>query len=449
MRGIYAIMAFLLLLAAATPARGGEKLILGLPQLIRMAIEKSPEIAETKSGIAGARSQLAQAEAAYYPQLDTTALLGPVNNTRRPAVAGTRIIDPSADLSVGVFGRMDLTLTQPLYTFGKISNRREAAARGVAASEAQLPRKKSIIALRIKELYYGLVLARAGVEAARDAAGYFDEARRRMKRLLELDSPNVLESDLLRIDAYTADTVRGRAVAEKGVNTAYFALKSFIGLPEGVDFEPADRMLGVGAENLGDLADHIRDSLSGRPELKQLEHALQAQKSSVEGAVSDTYPSFFAAVAGSFAGAPGRQAFHNPYFPDQFNHVTGGIVGGMKWHFDFGIARARIEKERADYEKLLHAKATAELGIPIEVAQRYYEAREWRTAVGAYELAVSSARKWIVAALTNFDMGVGTADDLLRSIERYGQSRGKYLEALFEYNMSLARLDYAMGVQRW
>jgi len=441
--GIIALFAAVSLCGAS----GDEKLVLGLPQVISMAIEKSPEIAETRSEIAGARSELDQAEAAYYPQFDTIALAGPVNNTRRPAVQGTRIVDPSPDFAVGVFGKIDMTLTQPLYTFGKISNRREAAARGVAAREAKLPRKRNEITLRVKELYYGLVLSRAGVAAARDAAGYFDEARRRMDRLLQLGSQNVLESDLYRIDAYRADTVRSLAMAEEGMKTAYFALKSMIRLPEGTDFEPADAMLTVNGRSLGDLDEYIRTALSERPEFKQLNQALLAQKYSVEGAISDRYPSFFAALAASFAGAPGRETFHNPYIPDQFNHAAGGIVSGMKWHFDFGILKARVEKEKADYEKLRHTKATAEMGIPIEVAQRYHEVKEWRAAVDAYERAVSASRKWIVAALTNFDMGVGTADDLLRSIERYGQNRGRYLEALFNYNMSLARLEYAMGAE--
>jgi outer membrane protein len=439
-------IAVVLVLVSACGAAGEEKIILSLPQVISMAIEKSPEIAETKSEIAGARSELAQADAAYYPQFDTIALAGPVNNTRKPAVQGTRIVDPSPDFSVGVFGRIDMTLTQPLYTFGKISNRREAAASGVAAREAKLPRKKNEIALRVKELYYGLVLSRAGVMAARDAAGYFDEARRRMDRLLRLGSQNVLESDLYRIDAYKADTTRSLAMAEEGTKTAYFALKAMMGMPVEKDFDPADTMLTVNTQSLGELDSYIRMALSERPEFKQLNQALKAQKFSVEGAISDTYPSFFAALAASFAGAPGRETFHNPYIPDQFNHATGGIVSGMKWHFDFGILKARIEKEKADYEKLRHTKATAEMGIPIEVTQRYHEVREWRAAIDAYERAVSASRKWIVAALTNFDMGVGTADDLLRSIERYGQNRGRYLEALFNYNMSLARLEYAMGV---
>jgi outer membrane protein TolC len=75
--------------------------------------------------------------------------------------------------------------------------------------------------------------------------------------------------------------------------------------------------------------------------------------------------------------------------------------------------------------------------------------KEYKVAVEAYDTGAVASRKWIVAALTGFDMGAGTADDLLRAIERYGQNRGKYLEALFNYNMSLAQLQYAMGIRSW
>ncbi|HOE16158.1 MAG TPA: TolC family protein [Syntrophorhabdaceae bacterium] len=445
LRGLVCGIITFLVFAVAGDAAGRERLVLGLPKLIDMAIEKSPEIAGTQSEIAGAKSELAQADAAYYPQLDTTFFAGPVENTKRPAIAGTRIIDPSQGTSIGAFGRADMTLTQPIYTFGKISNRREAAARGVAVREARLLQKRSEIVLRVKELYYGLVLSRAGVEAMRDTAGYFDDVRSRIDRLLKLGAQNVMESDLYRIDIYSANTVRSQAAAEEGMKTVYFALKSMIRLPADVDFDPADKMLTAAGRRLAGLQDYIDKALAGRPEFKQLEQAILAQKASVEGAISDRYPSFFAALVGSVAGAPGREKFDNPYITDTFNHVNGGIVGGMKWHFDFGILKARVEKERADYDKLLHTKATAELGIPIEVARRYHEVREWQAAVNAYKQVVASSRKWIVAALADFDMGVGTADDLLRSIERYGQNQEKYLEALFNYNMSLARLEHATG----
>ena len=441
---------FFSLHGAAAGQVGGERVVLDLSQVIVMAISASPEMAEKRSEAASAKSDLAQAKAGYYPQLDTTAIAGPINDARRPEVVGGRIIDPSSSQwSIGAFGRLDFAMTQPLYTFGKISNRRDAAAHGVDAREVQQVRTGNEIALRVKELYYALVLSRAGIEAAREAGSYFDEAGTRMERLLRLGSPNVVESDVYRVDAYRADIVRGKAEAEKGAAISYFALKSLIGLPPDKDFEPAEKTLAFREEELDRPEAYIRNALAARPEFRQLEQALAAQKSLVEASRSDRYPSFFAALAGSFAGAPGRETLHNPYINDDFNHLGGTVLTGVNWHFDFGIMKARVEKERAEYERLTHTQATAQLNIPIQVIKSYQDAKQWKVATEAYQKAASASRKWIVAALTSFDMGTGTADDLLRGIERYGQNRGRYLEALFNYNMSLAQLDYAMGVRSW
>ncbi len=426
----------------------GKRLVLTLKHLIEMAISRSPEIGEAKSEIAGAWSDLDQAKAAYYPQMESTALIGPVDNAKRPAVRGTRIIDPSAG-GIGVFGRLDFAVAQPLYTFGKLSNREEAAGRGVRAMEFKLEEKKNEIALRVKQFYCALIVARAGIEAAHDADSFFGDARQRMTRLLQLGSPNVAESDLYRIDAYRAESARSRAEAEKGAKVSYFALKSLIGLPAGQEFDPAEKVLPVSNEALAELESYVQKALSERPEFKQLDEALVAQEFQVRAARSDRYPSFFVSLEGSLAGAPGRETFRNSYITDEFNHANVGVVAGIKWNFDFGISRAKVEKERAGYERLLHTKATGKLNIPIQVAKSYQEIKEWKTAVDTYNQAAIASRKWVMTALTNFDMGVGTADDMLRAIEKYGQNQGKYLEAVFNYNLSLAELEYASGTRTY
>jgi len=450
------IILYMLIFLLHGIARGEEpkegKVILSLPEIINMAISKSPEVGEVRSEISGTKSDLEQVEAAYYPQLESMALAGPVQKAKEPLIVNGRITDPSPSLStsgITVFGRLDLTMTQPLYTFGKLSNRKEAAGRGIKAKESQLVEKKAQIVLRVKELYYALVLARSGVAAADEAANFFDEAGRRMNRLLELGSSNVKESDLYRIDAYRADTLRSRAEAEKGARVAYFALKSLIQMPPGVDFEPAEKTLSLRKEDLASLESYIQQARSERPEFKQLAEALAAQESQVKAATSDRYPSFFAAVKGSLAGAPGRDTLYNRYFTDEFNHTYAGVVTGIKWNFDFGISKAKVDKMRAEYEKLIHTKALAEINIPIQVTKSYQEHLEWRTAADSYQKATNASRKWILAALTDFDMGVGTADEMLRAIEKYGQNRGKFLEALFHYNLSLAELEYAVGLKTW
>ncbi|HSR10565.1 MAG TPA: TolC family protein, partial [Thermodesulfobacteriota bacterium] len=109
---------------------------------------------------------LAQVKAAYYPQLEAIGVTGPIDDAKAPVVVNGQITDPSPTVnwsSIGIFGRLDMNLTQPLYTFGKLSNREEAATRGVRAKEFQLDERKGKLVIRIKELYYALILARAGL----------------------------------------------------------------------------------------------------------------------------------------------------------------------------------------------------------------------------------------------------------------------------------------------
>lgn len=429
-----------------------ERIILSLPEIIQMAIAKSPEIGEVQSEIAGARSDLAQVKAAYYPQVESRAIFGPVQDAKEPEVRDGRITDPSPALStssIGLFGSLDLTVTQPVYTFGKLSNRKEAAARGIRAKEFQLDEKKAQIVLKVRELYYALILARGGVESANEAVQFFEEAGNRTRRLLELNSSNVRESDLYRIDAYRADSVRFKAEAEKGLKVAYFALKSLIRLPSHVEFDPAERTLPTKKEGLAGLEEYLQEATAMRPEFKQLTEALAAQESQVKAAASDRYPSFFAALQGSLAGAPGRESLYNPYIRDDFNHAYAGVVAGVKWTFDFGIGRARVEKMRAEYDKLIHTKAFAEMNIPLQVVKTYQEHREWEEAVNSYQKAAAASRKWVFSAMADFDMGIGTAYDMLNAIDRYGHNQGKYLEALFRYNLSFAELEYATGMKTW
>jgi outer membrane protein TolC len=429
-----------------------EKVVLGLPELIQMAISKSPEIGEIQSDIAATKFDLEQVKSAYYPQLESTALVGPVQDAKLPQVVNGQITDPSPSLSlssIGIFGRLDLTVTQPLYTFGKLSNRKEAASRGVRAKEFQVAEKKGQIVLRVKELYYALILARGGLTVANESMNFFEEAGRRIHSLLELGSPNVKESDLFRIDAYRADSIRFKAQAETGVKVSYFALKSLIQWPPGVEFEPAERTLPTKREGLTALESYLQNAADKRPEFKQLAEALAAQESQVKAATSDRYPSFFAALHGSLAGAPGREVLYSPYIRDEFNHAYAGVVAGLRWNFDFGIAKAKVDKMRAEYDKLTHTKAFAEMNIPIQVAKSYQQHMEWQAAVESYQKAAVASRRWILTGMADFDMGVGTAYDMLNAIDKYGYNQGRYLEALFRYNLSLAELEYAVGMKTW
>jgi outer membrane protein len=164
--------------------------------------------------------------------------------------------------------------------------------------------------------------------------------------------------------------------------------------------------------------------------------------------MADLYPSLFLGAIGSLAGAPGRERMSISYFRDDFNHAQGGFFLGANWHFDFGIGRGKVSKAKAEHQKLLHTKEYAERNIPLEVAKYYQDATEYQKSFQAFEKGMIAARKWIVSAFANFDIGTGTAKDMFDAIDRYGKNRGEYLLSLFNYHVALAKLSYAIG-EKW
>ncbi len=433
---------------------------LNLQQLIDLALQNSPELAAIKAGVKAAESEVKQAKGGYFPQLDVDGIIGPVNDAEKPYVE----VDPSKKTSngkyigeiventpndelhgVNIFGRLELTITQPIFTFGKISNRYKAALEGLGAAKSEIDKKKGEIILKVKELYYALVLANMGSEAADESDDFFSDIQNKVRRLLKLGSTNVSTTDLYRIEACRAATKHFKSKAERGGRVTYEALKKLIGYPPEKDFRIDTKELPTKLPSLAGQEKCIQEALAKRPEFAQLKKSRSAKKYMIDAKKADLYPSFFLLVKGNFADAPGREEWDDPYIDDKYHSASIGVVLGGTWHLDWGIGMAEVDKEKAEYESLTNSLLVAKRDIALQVMKYYQDVLEAYDGVQTYEKAAKAARKWIVAAISNFDMGLGTVNDIIMAIEKYSENRGEYLSSLYDFNKSLARLSYAIA----
>lgn len=449
------MLVLLLCLCSATRSMGADLEVLNLEQLINLAVEHSPEIKESQQDVVAAEGDLMQAKGGMLPQVELTGTAGPVEDAELPTVVVDQEVSPGVFQgyikgndggSVTVFGRLDLAIVQPLYTFGKISNRKDAAALGVEAEKHGKDVRTSDVILNTKELYYSMIVAGQGEGAARQAGDFIRDARRRIERMIAAGSTNTDESDLYRLEAFEAQIERFKAQAESGRRLAYLALKKAIGYPEEKDFKLDVKELPTQVQSLRGLDEYTRMALDNRPEIKQLEKGIAAKESLVRAGEADLYPSFFLAGIGSVAGAPERDRMPISYFPDDYNHSYMGVIIGSEWKFDLGIHQGKLKKARAEHQKLLHTRELAQDKIPLQVSKYYEDALEAEKSLNAYRKGSVAARKWIVASFSNFDFGVGTAKDMFDAIDRYGKNEGEYLLALLNYNLSLARLEHSVGL---
>jgi outer membrane protein TolC len=155
---------------------------------------------------------------------------------------------------------------------------------------------------------------------------------------------------------------------------------------------------------------------------------------------------FFIGAKASIADASNRDKLHNPFVFDEFSHSYGAVFLGLKWGIDFGITEGKVREAEAEYKKLLEKRRFADEGIPFQVRKVYYEINEAKKTAVATESAYRNAKKWLVAAVANFDMGVGEAEEIADAIEMYAMTRVDNLMSVYNEKMSHANLYYVTGM---
>ena len=438
-----AIMAVALIPRMAWAQAPAPKAVYTLKDLIQRTLATSPEIRQFQRGAEVAMAKKDQADAARYPQIELTAVVGP-----SPRARGTVVDSPDRKDSPtinNVFEIVEMTLVQPLYTFGKISSFREAADAGVRVDRAKVEEKASDVILRIKELYYGRLLTSDLLSLIDEISEDLDKAIEKTERQLKADAPGVDEVDLYKLKAFRGEALRNRYETQKGFDLATAALRTFAGLDPGQPLELDAKGLDAAPRQAEPEEQAIGTALDLRSEMNQVRAGLKATEALVRAEESNLYPQFFMGVNGYYAQAGNRTRQQNPFAYDPLNDRYVAVVLGLKYNLDFGITRGKIRAAQAEHLRVQETKQFAEQGIPLQVRKAHRELAEAKESIQATEEGWRNARKWLVAAKANFDLGVGEARDLGQAVEAYAKLRAENFKGMYNYNLALANIEHATG----
>jgi outer membrane protein TolC len=441
----YLLLVTFIILAISTASAQDikQKTVLNLEQCIKKAIEVSPEIGEARYEEEVYKSKKMQADSAVYPQIELLAIAGPSPEAKESNFFRTDVKSTTIN---GVFGSVELTLIQPIYTFGKIAGYREAALSGIKVAQAGTDKKTSDIILRTKELYYSLLLAMDLRNLVLEIKDDLLDSIKKAEQQIEIGSPWADEANIYKLRAFLGEVERNLNEAEKGMALARDALITSLGLTRDIDFDIADSTLTPEDRIPEELARYLRNAKEMRPEFIQLKEGLNARNALVIAERSGFYPQLFVGLRASAASATNRDRIDNPYIFDYFNHAYGTAFMGIKWSIDFGITEGRVAEAETEYYKLAEKKKFAEEAIPLQVRKAYLDFQEAEKNIAELEKAYKNARKWVVTALLNFDIGVGEAKEIGEAAAIYAQTKANYIRSIFNHRMSFANLLYAAGM---
>lgn len=448
--GICLVLILLTPLSAAAqgePAGEQKKLVLSVEDAVKRTLLVDNRIRESRAGVDVRYAQKEQADAARWAQLQAVVLAGPSNESKLISNTGTIISETDTDdIKVnGVFGRAIISVVQPLYTFGKISSYRQAASHGISAGKAAVDQTASEVALQVQEFYYGALLAHDIGEFLKGLREDVTKSLETAERRVEAGSAAATPSDVYQLRSFVGRLDKGIADAAEGRRLAMEALRTALQLEQGVEFELEDKKLTPAKADPKSLEAYLRRAVELRPEFVQVREGIKAREALVDAATADLYPVFFAALLADIAGANNRDRSHVPIITDPLQHYQGGVVVGLNWQFDLGIKKGRIDEAQAEQLKLVHKQAFANQFIPLQVEKAFLEFQTANENIEHTTKAYRNARRWLIAAVANLDLGIGDQTALTQAFILYVEFRVENFRAIHAQRIALANLAFATG----
>jgi len=437
---------FILVVFISSVCFAEDRIVLDLKGCIERVVRFHPELGEVKQDVEIYKAKLTEAQSAVLPQIELIALGGPSPKAEKEAISPEIRTDVKSTTINGIFGMLTMQVLQPIYTFGKLSGYKTAAEGGIKVSEAELEKKRSEIILKTKELYWSLSLIRELRNLANEIKDELEKAIKRTEEDLKKDIPPADELTLYKLKTYFGEVKRNLNEIDKNEAIIIEALKFMAGL--------SGKKIEIITEPLKYEESHVKpDELIAkafilRPEMVQIREGLKARQSLIDVEKSNLYPQIFFLVKGSLAGATNRDRIHNPYIYDPLNDSMLAAVLGMKLNIDFGITKGKIREAEIEYQKIVEKKKLAESGIPVQIMKAYIELQEASKSAKDMEEAYQNAKKWLVTADANIDMGIGEAKDLADAVLAYATTRINHLKALYNQKMAFANLVQASGLDK-
>ena len=445
--GLMLVLVILCVAMAARPAFARTEpsavKMLTVDEAVALAVRNSPEIKAEQFAVLMRQSQRAQADAARFAQLDVTVVGGP-----SPRARGNQLDSPDSKNSAavsGAFGLATFSIVQPLYAFGKINNLRAAATHGMAVEEARVHQKATEVAMLVREAYYGYLLATSLENLALEIGAQLGGTMKKVQRQLDAGVPGVDNVDLLKLRTFQGQLEKQLNDIRQGKALALTGLRTLTGLEPALPIQLADSRLQPLERQSPPLDESLSDAMRLRPEFVQAREGIQALERLLAAAKADYYPLFFVGLFGNLAEATNRNRLSNPFLNDPLMDDVLAPVVGMRWHFDLGVTAGKVDEVAAELGQVQQQHALAEQGIPFQVRQAYLELQQHQANIAATRKAFRSGRQWLVAAVANFDLGVGEGKDVAEAALAYAQLHAAYFQAVYYYNLSLAKLDHRAG----
>lgn len=423
-------------------AAGAKQRFVTLASAIELAVHNNLDLDSKVSLVAQAEARQGQALAALFPKVIGNAILSPIYS-----VTGNALDSISDTSKWGVWVQSTVTIIQPVYTWGRISGFREAAAHGTEVARAQFRKDSNQLTYEVKELFYGAVLAEQLYnfleEGKNDVADLINKAEEDQKK----KRPQIAKRDYFRLKVFAAEANYRFEEAKKLRQLVRHALSLKLGfdpeeetIPQDTQLSPIDSPVPSESELVDRMASH-------RPEFTQLTSGIAAKKALLDAEKANKFPMLFAGGLLQFNYSNMREPQKSAYSFDPYNRHTGGAGVGVQWTWDFATTLANESYMRTEIDELERKQVYAKAGFRVELKKTLSELYEARANLESSKEAFRVGRKWLVSESMGYSIGLTEVKNLIDAYLARAKTAADHWQAIYKVNMSWADLSRVVGTE--
>lgn len=408
---------------------------LNLPKTVQMALDYNRDIKNSQYALKKAEYAINQAQAGKKPTVDYN--FGAQRSRATDAATYSRAASlmGSANSISNAFSN-GISVNIPLYTGGLVEGQIDVAKLGKTNAQEEILRVEQATKYSAIEGYYGLLAYQElqGVyhEAVDNLQGHLDNVQ------AQYNVGTKAKVDVLSSDVSLANAKTTAITADNNVAIAESNLNNILGLPLETKLNLADHQLPFDTYNIS-LQEAMDYAMKYRPEVLQAAIAVQEAERSIDIADAGNKPTV--AITG------GNDWVDNTFPGIDANKRSWKVAAGVTYNFyDGGATKAKVNQAKQDLLVARETEQKTRESVQLQVKQAYLNIRSAAQKVEETQTVVDQARENYRIQNIRYQAGVGINLDVLDAQLSLNQAQVNHIQALYDYNVGIAKLEQVMGV---
>lgn len=408
---------------------------LSLAECREMALKNDEDLAIAQNRLTQADLDKGIAKSAFFPKIDING--GAFYLTPNASMGATMDIQMRGVYMAGI------SLTQPIYTGGKIITGNKLAKIGREVSEYQLDATRMDIIAEAEKSYWMYVAVLSKIDMIDAYMVQLDSIYTYTQSAYELGLTTELSVN--RVESRRSELKYRLSQAKSGADLCRMALCRIIGVDEDEPIVPTENL------NILDTPEYEYLGIEKRPELMMAMKNVDVKKLDVKMALSDFLPTVGMQLGWNAFGNMKMTSYtplqDGTMYPFSQNIDYRGFVGAISVSipvFHWGEGAKKVRKAKIEVENATLSLEKNKKLMELQAHQTFNNYIEGYNLIETASKALQEAQSNLTAITEQYQVGLMTLTDLLEAQAQWHTSYSNLIEAKTQYKIN--EVEYLRSV---